>query len=82
MVEDIMENKQHEPLNLQDLLVDEQANEISDYLSLSIENIGEDTRVIITTVEDTPTTYSSTLSGISFSDLQYLVDTNSASFGE
>ncbi len=82
MVEDLMENKQQESLNLQDLLVDEQANEISDYLSLSIENIGGNTRVSITTVEDTPTTYSSTLNGISFSDLQYLVDANSTSFGE
>ena len=65
-----------ESLNLQDLLEDEQTNELSDYLSLSIENLGEDTKVSVTTVEDNPTTYSSTLSGVSFTDLQYLVDGN------
>jgi len=65
-----------ESLNLQDLLEDEQTNELSDYLSLSIENLGEDTKVSVTTVEENPTTYSSTLSGVSFTDLQYLVDGN------
>ena len=74
MTNEQTENKQEESLNLQDLLIDEQTDELSDYLSLSIENLGEDTRVSITTVEDNPVTYSSTLSGVSFTDLQYLVD--------
>ena len=74
MTNEQTENKQEESLNLQDLLIDEQKDELSDYLSLSIENLGEDTRVSITTVEDNPVTYSSTLSGVSFTDLQYLVD--------
>ncbi len=82
MVDEPIENKQQEALNLQDLLLDDQANEISDYLSLSIENIGEDTRVSITTVEDSPITYSSILSGVSFTDLQYLISGSSDSFGE
>ncbi|MDF1584061.1 MAG: type I secretion C-terminal target domain-containing protein [Methyloprofundus sp.] len=65
-----------EALNLQDLLADEQTDILSEYLSLSIENIGADTKVSVTTVEDNPTTYSSTISGVSFTDLQYLVDSN------
>ena len=74
MTNEQTENKQEESLNLQDLLIDEQKDELSDYLSLSIESLGEDTRVSLTTVEDNPITYSSTLSGVSFNDLQYLVD--------
>ena len=48
----------------------------SDYLSLSIENLGKDTRISVSTVEENPVTYSSTLSGVSFADLQYMVDGN------
>ncbi|MBW6452764.1 MAG: type I secretion C-terminal target domain-containing protein [Methyloprofundus sp.] len=70
------DNNQEEALNLQDLLADEQTDILSEYLSLSIENIGADTKVSVTTVEDNPTTYSSTISGVSFTDLQYLVDSN------
>jgi hypothetical protein len=73
MTNELIENNQG-PLNLQDLLVDEQTDEVSEYLSLSIENLGEDTKVSVTTVEDNPTTYSTTLSGVSFTDLQYLIE--------
>ena len=76
MTDEKVENKQEETLNLQDLLVDEQTDGLSDYLSLSIENLGEDTIVSVTTVEDNPITYSATLNGVSFTDLQYLVDVN------
>jgi len=70
------DDNQEEALNLHDLLEDEQTETLSEYLSLSIENIGADTKVSVTTVEDNPTTYSSTISGVSFTDLQYLVDSN------
>jgi len=63
-----------ESLNLHDLLIDEQSDVLSEYLSLSIENLGNDTKVSVTTVEENPITYSSTLTGVSFTDLQYLVD--------
>lgn len=72
----IEEDMQEESLNLQDLLIDEQSDMLSEYLSLSIENLGADTKVSVTTVEDNPTTYSSTISGVSFTDLQYLIDSN------
>lgn len=70
------DDNQEETLNLHDLLEDEQTDTLSEYLSLSIENIGADTKVSVTTVEDNPTTYSSTISGVSFTDLQYLVDSS------
>ena len=76
MTNEKADNNQEESLNLHDLLVDDQADVLSEYLSLSIETLGEDTKVSVTTVEDNPTTYSSTLSGVSFTDLQYLVDGN------
>jgi len=63
-------------LNLQDLLVDDQADLLSDYLSVSIESLSEGTKVSVTTVEENPTTYSSTLSSLAVTDLQYLVDGN------
>ncbi|MCK5890008.1 MAG: hypothetical protein KAG19_08695 [Methylococcales bacterium] len=68
------EEGQEESLNLYDLLVETDVSGLSDYLSLSIENLGEDTRVTVTTVEDAPVTYSSMLSGVSISDLQHVVD--------
>ncbi len=69
-------NLQENSLNLNDLLDDEKTDELSEYLSLSIENLGEDTKVSITTIEDNPTTYSSTLNGVSITDLQCLLDEN------
>lgn len=68
------ENGHETALSLQDLLVDEKEDELSEYLSLSIENLGNDTLVTVTTVEDSPITYSTTLNGVSISSLQYLVD--------
>lgn len=68
------DNNQEKSLNLHDLLVDEKANELSEYLSLSLENLGKDTIVTVTTVEDLPITYSTTLNGISISNLQCMVD--------
>jgi len=66
-------NNQQRVLDLQDLLIDEQTDVLTEYLSLSIENIGSDTKVSITTVEDIPTTYSSMLSGVSVTDLNDLM---------
>ncbi|MFW5443694.1 MAG: type I secretion C-terminal target domain-containing protein [Methylococcaceae bacterium] len=74
MTDKQINNMQEVTLNLQDLLVDEKTDDLSHYLSLSIENLGESTRVSVTTVEDNPITYSSTFNGVSFSDLQHLVD--------
>jgi hypothetical protein len=68
------ENNHETALSLHDLLVDEKEDELSEYLSLSIENLGSDTVVTVTTVEDIPITYSTTLSGVSISSLQYMVD--------
>lgn len=76
MTNEKADNNQEESLNLHDLLVDDQADVLSEYLSLSIETLGEDTKVSVTTVEENPITYSSTLSGVSFTDLQYLADGN------
>lgn len=68
------ENNHEAALSLHDLLVDEKEDELSEYLSLSIENLGSDTLVTVTTVEDSPITYSTTLNGVSISSLQYIVD--------
>lgn len=76
MTDKDLKNDQQETLNLHDLLVDEQTDILTEYLSLSIESIGPDTKVSVTTVEDSPTTYSSTLSGVTFTDLQYLIECN------
>ena len=61
-------------LDLQDLLVDEGNDVLSDYLSISIEALGDGTKVSVTTVEDQPATYSSVLTGVTLSDLHCLVD--------
>jgi len=61
-------------LNLQDLLVDESNDVLSEYLSVSIESLSEGTKVSVTTVEDQPATYSATLVGVTVTDLQCLID--------
>jgi len=61
-------------LNLQDLLMDESNGSLSEYLSVSIENIGEGTKVSVTTVEDRPAIYSATLVGVTVTGLQCLID--------
>lgn len=75
-------DEEQETLNLQDLLVDEEADLLSDYLSVSIEVLSEGTKVSVTTVEDNPTTYSSTLTAVSITDLQYLVGAGDDVFTE
>ncbi len=70
------ENNQRVSLNLHDLLVDEKSDGLSEYLSLSLEIQGEDTKVSVTTIEDSPITYSSTLNGISITGLQNFEDGN------
>jgi len=67
-------NNETDSLNLEDLLVDESNDVLSEYLSISIENLGEGAKVSVTTVEDQPATYSSTLVGITLTDLHCLVD--------
>ncbi len=64
MMKKQMENKQEVSLNLQDLLINQKIDELSDYLSLSIENLGEDTKVTVKTVEDNPVIYSSNLANL------------------
>jgi len=69
-----MTNDEQETLDLQDLLVDETNDVLSDYVSISLESVSEGTKVSVTTVEDQPATYSSTLIGITLTDLHCLVD--------
>ena len=61
-------------LNLEDLLVDKSNDVLSEYLSISIENMGEGAKVSVTTVEDQPATYSSVLTGVTLTDLHCLAD--------
>ncbi|OUR86226.1 hypothetical protein A9Q85_06400 [Cycloclasticus sp. 44_32_T64] len=68
------ENNEQKALDLQDLLVDEGNDVLSDYLSISIEALGEGTKVSVTTVEDQPATYSSVLTGVTLIDLHCLID--------
>ena len=63
-----------ESLNLNDLLSDEEIDSLSEYLSLSFEPIGNDTKVSVTTTGESPVTYSSTLTGVTITDLQFLLD--------
>jgi hypothetical protein len=67
-------NDEQATLNLQDLLVDESNDVVSEYLSISIENLGEGAKVSVTTVEAEPATYSSTLTGVTITDLHCLLD--------
>jgi hypothetical protein len=67
-------NNEQDSLNLQDLLVDESNDVLSEYLSVSIENLSDGTKVSVTTVEDEPATYSSTLTGVTLTDLHCLID--------
>jgi hypothetical protein len=67
-------SNEQDNLNLQDLLVDESNDVLSKYLSISIENLEGGTKVSVTTVEDEPATYSSTLTGVTLTDLHCLVD--------
>ncbi|MFT6624118.1 MAG: hypothetical protein ACJAZI_000177 [Cycloclasticus sp.] len=61
-------------LDLQDLLVDESNDVLSNYLSLSIEYVSDGTKVSVTTVEAEPATYSSTLTGVAITNLHCLLD--------
>lgn len=78
MAKDMTDNKQ-DALDLNDLLVDESNDVLSDYLSISIESLGADTKVSVTTVEADPAIYTTTLIGVTLTDLHCLVDVPSES---
>jgi len=67
-------NSEHTTLDLQDLLVDESNDMLSEYLSLSIDHLSHGTKVSFTTVEAEPATYSSMLTGVTITDLHCLLD--------
>ncbi len=71
-----------ESLNLYDLLIDEKVDELTEYLSLSIESIGSNTKVSLTTVEEIPTTYSTFFNQASSTALQELIEGNSSYINE
>jgi len=73
MLSDEIEGEQIS-LNLRDLLADESNDVLSEYLSVSIENIDEGTKVSVTTVEDQPAIYSATLVGVTVTDLHCLIE--------
>ena len=81
-MKEIEASDKQESLSLQDLLGDNEADLLSDYLSVSIEQIADGTKVSITTVEDNPTTYTATLTPETLGDLQYLVDNSGDMFSE
>lgn len=67
-------NNEQDSLDLQDLLVDGSTDVLSDYLSISLEPLSDGTKVNVTTVEDQPATYSSTLTGVTLINLDCLID--------
>ncbi len=65
--------EQNETLKLGDLFSDQDNDELTEYLSLSIEHVDGDIKISLTTVEASPTTYSSSLNQITSSSLQNLI---------
>ena len=74
MMSNEITNDEQETLGLQDLLEDGTNDVLSDYLSISLEPVSEGTKVSVTTVEDQPAVYSSTLVGVTLTDLNCLID--------
>jgi hypothetical protein len=66
-------SQESESLNLQDLLADEKADVLSDYLSVSISIVGEDAKVSFTTTDAVPVIYSSILHGVSATEIHALL---------
>ena len=72
-----MKDNQEEALDFYDLLVDESADELSEYLSISVSSDGQTTKVSVATIEDAPSIYTATLDGIAAPDLKsILLDTH------
>lgn len=63
-------------LNLHDLLTDEHSDVLSEYLTVSVTNDGQDTRLTVATTEESPTAYSSVFYGVAADDLQTLLIDN------
>ena len=66
-------DQNEEALDFYDLLVDEKTDELSEYLSISVSNDGNNTKVSVATVEDVPTVYSNTFDGFSAPDLKTIL---------
>ena len=60
-------------LSLQDLLDEQCAGNLSEYLSLSVTRMDEDTRISFTTTGAEPVTYTTVISAVSAVDLQSMV---------
>lgn len=68
------EQSQDKSLDLRDLLDDMQVQDLSDYLTISISNDGQNTIVKVTTIDVHPETYSTVLYGVTATNLQMLLD--------
>ena len=66
-------DQNQEALDFYDLLVDEKTDELSEYLSISVSNDGNNTKVSVATVEDVPTVYSNTFDGFAAPDLKTIL---------
>ena len=80
MANKIIDDNSDKALSLQDLLVDDNVGILSEYLSVSLENVTKGTKISVTTVEDTPTIYTTTLSSVSVT--HYLLDGGGDTYDE
>jgi hypothetical protein len=69
-----MPQNQAETLDLRDLMDDLQSQDLSEYLTISVSNDGQNTTVSVSTIEDHPETYSAILYGVTATSLQMLLD--------
>lgn len=67
------EKDQSRPLDLNDLLLDDSNDILSDYLRVSVSNNGEGARVTVSTIDDSPVVYSSVLYGSNAKDLSEIL---------
>lgn len=61
-------------LDLRDLLVDVESRNLSEYLTVSVSNDGQNTTVSFTTTNTHPETYTTVFYGVAASNLQMLLD--------
>ena len=67
------DKNQSKILDLNDLLIDDSHDVLSDYLRVSVSNDGEGARVTVSTTDDSPVVYSSVFHGSTATDLSEML---------
>jgi len=66
-------SEEPEMLDFFDLLLDDNQDELNDYVSIKVSNHGNQTKISVKTIEEVPSIYTTTVNGVNAQDLKSIL---------